>query len=135
VQVANSEVAIQLSVGSGGGIANVSIIATSDLGIQTVTAAVDGARLGSLSAANAGSNTYQFTVDPAHAVSGQHTITAQATDSNGQTASATSVVTFDNPPVLAVSHPFDGMLVNATLHVAGTFTTDKTGSVIVSAIL
>jgi len=142
VQVANPEVAVQVSVrGLGLGPApatsgplKVSVAATSSYSITSVTASLDGKPLGTLTAPNGCDtyiglclliNRYQFPVDPTAAGSGTHTITAQATDANGATASRVITVVFNNPPALTLTSPFDGELVNGNLQIAATFGTDK----------
>jgi hypothetical protein len=99
-----------------------------------VTATLDGKTLGTLTAPN-GCDTisglcaivdrYQFPVNTTAVGSGSHTITAQATDANGATASRVITVVFSNPPALTLTSPFDGELVNGNLPIAGTFGTDK----------
>ena len=137
IQVATPEVALQLNVVGTSGTVDVNVTATSAYGITSVTATLDGNSLGTLTAPNqcvyitlACISTYQFPVNAATAGSGTHTITATATDANGATASQTATVTFNNPPVLAISSPFDGQLVNGTLAVAGTFSSDKPGATV-----
>jgi hypothetical protein len=143
VQVANSAVAVQIQVqGTTGTAVPVVVTASSDLGIHSVTASVDGASLGTVTAPNGcGSSSsspcslYGFTVNALSVGSGQHTFTAQATDAGNNTATASTTATFNNPPALNVTSPQDGALVYGTLHLAGTFSSDKAGSVMLTATL
>jgi hypothetical protein len=154
VQVANSAVAISMSadgctIVNGGGCPNptlygsfnpvilasgatVDVTATSAAGIQSVTLSMDGTLIGTLTTPMAGSNIYAFTISGA---SGQHVLTAQAVDNSGQSATTTGPITISNPPQLSVTSPVDGGLVNGTLHLAGTTTTDKSGAVTATATL
>lgn len=140
VQVANPSVAIQLSVDGTSGTAHVNVVATSSYGVASVTATLDGTSLGTLTATNACLDgpcltpIYQFAVNATAAGSGVHTISAQATDRNGSTASQTTTVTFNNPPVLTLTSPFDGVLVNGTLQVSGSFRSDKPSATISLAV-
>jgi hypothetical protein len=59
--------------------------------------------------------------------SSSHTITAQATDLNGAIASSDYTFIVSNPPTLTVTSPIDGQLVNGSLNVGGSFSTDKKG--------
>jgi len=129
IQVANPEVAVQVSVSGTSGLVNVNVNATSAYGITSVTAFLDGTSLGTLTAPNCAGfgcgATYQFPVNATTAGSGVHTVSATATDGNGVSASTSTTVTFSNPPRLTVTSPFDGALVNGTLSISGTFATDK----------
>lgn len=49
--------------------------------------------------------------------------------------SANLGVSTDNPPVLTLSSPIDGGVVNGSLHLAGAFSSDKTGGVTLTATL
>jgi hypothetical protein len=106
-----------------------------------VSATLDGNSLGTLTAPNCSTigctaGPYQFTINATVAGSGTHTVSVEATDGNGVSASQTFQVTFNDPPTLTVTTPFDGALVYGTLAMAGTFATDKPGvTVSVSATL
>src|SRR5262249_6925014 len=111
VQIANSPVAISVVLDDSRSPRNVEVYATSDFGIQLITAAIDGTSLGSLTAPNRGS-VFEFALPPALRASGPHTITAQGTDLDGNSASTTLTATFSNPPTLTLDAPFDGTMVN-----------------------
>lgn len=129
IQVQNPEVTLNATVSGTSGNVYLNVNATSAYGITSVSATLDGNSLGTLNAPNCGgqacSNTYQFPINATAAGSGTHTISVQATDGNGVTDSQTLTVVFSNPPKLTVSTPIDGALVNGTLQVAGSFSTDK----------
>lgn len=133
IQVSNPEVAVSIGVTGTSGPIDINLTATSQFGISSVSASLDGNTLGTLTAPNGCTiaqticNVYQFPVNATTLGSGAHTITAQATDQNGKTASSTMTVTFSNPPSLALTSPFDGELANGSLAIAGTFGTDKQG--------
>ena len=140
VQVANPEVAVQVGVSGTSGTVSVNVTATSVYGIASVSAAIDGQPLGTLSAPNCAGlgcgNGYQFSLNTSVVGSGAHTITATATDTAGVSASSSISITFSNPPVVAVNTPIDGAIVNGTLAIAGTVTTDQTNATVsVSATL
>ncbi len=114
----------------------VRVVAKSPAGIQVVAAELDGTSLGSLTTPNGDNSTeYVFTIPPGLIVSGPHTFTAQATDLDGKTASATTTLTFNNPPKLVLDSPVEGSLVHGTLHIAGTFSSDKPGILTLRATL
>lgn len=128
VEVMNPEVAVQVSVSGTSGPVEVNVAATSNYGITSVTASLDGNTLGTLTTPNGCPNScslYQFPVNATTVGSGSHTITAQATDGNGAVASKIVTVTFDNPPTINLTSPVDGALVNGNLQMTGTFGTDK----------
>ena len=125
VEVATAEVAVQVNVSGTSGPVEVNVTATSPYGITSVTASLDGKTLGTLTAPNGCSSCYQFPVNATAVGSGSHTIAAQATDGNGAVASQTVTVTFDNPPTLTLTSPFDGALVNGNLQISGTFGSDN----------
>jgi len=139
IQVVTPSVAVQMHLRGGyvtggqTGNIEVDVSATSSYGVTSVTVALDGASIGTLTAPNScgGSacggylSVYEFAINTIPAGSGPHTITATATDGNGSVASATIVATFNNPPILTLTSPIDGALVNGTLPISGTFSTDK----------
>jgi hypothetical protein len=135
-QVATQDkTAVGISVLGTSGTVYVNVSATSSFNITSVTATLDGKSIGTLAAPNAcsygadfcsfGGNVYQFPVNATAAGSGPHTVTAQATDGNGVVTSSSVTVTFNNPPVLNLTSPFDGVLVTGTLPITGTFSSDK----------
>jgi hypothetical protein len=149
VQVANPEVAVQVTLRGVGlapatsGPLKVSVAATSSYSMTSVSASLDGRPLGTLAAPNGCDiisglcpilDRYQFPVDATAAGSGTHTITAQATDANGATASRVITVVFNNPPTLTLTSPFDGELVNGNLQIAATFGTDKPATTVALSV-
>jgi hypothetical protein len=116
------------------------VIASSQYGITSVSASLDGHSLGTLTAPNCivsgvigalcNPYTYQFPFDPVAAGSGAHTVQVTATDGNGVTVTQAFTVTVSNPPALTLSSPIDGALVNGTLQVQGSFATDKQGATV-----
>jgi hypothetical protein len=137
----NPEVTVNASVSGTSGTVYLNVNATSASGIVSVSATLDGNSLGTLTAPNCshpgcGNSPYQFTINATAAGSGTHTVSVEATDGNGVSASQTFQVTFNDPPSLTVTTPFDGALVYGTLAIAGTFATDRSGvTVSVSATL
>jgi hypothetical protein len=116
------------------------VAATSDFGITLVSAAIDGVTVGSLTQPNfpacndcVGNTVYGFV---ATAPSGSHLVTVTATDGNHETGTLEQQVVFSDPPVLTVTSPaYDGALVNGTLTISGTATTDKSTGVTTVAYL
>ena len=92
---------------------------------------MDGNPVGTLTAANNGSS-YLFQTT---AVSGPHIFNAVAVDNNGQSANSSTTQIISNPPQLSLNSPVDGGLVNGTLNIAGTVTSDKSGAVKTTATL
>ena len=138
IQVQNPEVTVNASVSGTSGTVYLNVNATSASGIAFVSATLDGNSLGTLTVPNCLGSVcnYQFLINATAAGSGTHTVSVEATDGNGVSASQTFQVTFNDPPSLTVTTPFDGALVNGTLAIAGTFATDKPGvTVSVSATL
>jgi hypothetical protein len=141
MQAQNPEVTVNASVSGTSGTVSLNVSATSASGIVSVSATLDGNSLGTLTAPNCthpgcGNAGYQFSINATAAGSGTHTVSVEATDGNGVSASQTFQVTFNDPPSLTVTTPFDGALVYGTLAIAGTFATDKPGvTVSVSATL
>ena len=131
IQTQNPEVTMNASVSGTSGTVYLYVNATSASGIVSVRATLDGNSLGTLTAPNCSglicSGAYQFPINATAAGSGTHTVSVEATDNNGVSASQTFQVTFNDPPSLTVTTPFDGALVNGTLAIAGTFATDRPG--------
>jgi len=119
--------------------------ASSDFGVTSVSAAIDGKPIGSLSAPNfcnrgcqlatggepkpSDLNSYSFAFDTIALGSGLHVLSVSATDGRGASGEVLHQYTFNNPPVLTLSAPFDGALVNGSLTVSGTATSDKPGAI------
>jgi hypothetical protein len=130
IQVENPEVTVQAAVSGTTGTVLVYVNASSAYGIASVSATLDGNMIGTLTAPNCTAYdpcNYEFSINATQAGSGTHTVSVEAVDGNGETASQTIQVTFNNPPSLAVTTPFDGALVNGTLAIVGTFGSDKPG--------
>jgi len=104
----------------------------------SITAFVDGVSVGTLTATN-----YVGTVGPSYIwrvpstnyASGPHTVRVDATNDAGVTATASATVIVVNYPVLTLTSPFDGMIVNGVLQVRGTATSDRSGPLSVAATL
>lgn len=140
VQVANSEVAVSIApvdptiwnpptIASG---QTLLVEATSPAGIQSVTLSMDASPVGMLTAPNDETNGYAFQIT---GVSGIHAVNAVAIDNNGQSANISITLTIANPPQLSLSSPVDGGLVNGTLSIAGSVSSDKSGTVTTKATL
>lgn len=133
IQVQNPELTINATTSGTSGTVQLEISATSAYGITSVSAFLDGNSLGTLTAPNCScvsGGQYYFDINATAAGSGPHTINVQATDGNGVSASQTLTVTFNNPPSLTLTTPFDGALVYGTLNIAGTFSSDKPGATV-----
>jgi Bacterial Ig domain len=99
--------------------------ASDDNGVSVVNFYVDGASVGSDT-----DPVGDFTVtwDSRSVPDGSHTITANATDSNGQRASDSRSVTVDNvddPPSVTVTAPAAGAYVSGTIELQATASDDK----------
>lgn len=144
IAVSNSGIAIHAVVVGTTGTINVNVTATSSSGsgINSVSATLDGASLGSLSAPNAcstsagcgsGNDRYRFTVSP---VSGDHTMVVTVTDKAGTSHSTTVQVPVSNLPGLTLTSPAAGaFFVSGTLILSGSSSTDRPGGVTVVASL
>lgn len=142
VQVSNSNLAINASVSGSTGTVLVDVRASSQFGIARVEAKFDGVAIGSLTAPNAcsrycsGANdVYRFTVNASQAGSGDHTMLLTATDGNGGSKTITQAVPIANLPVLTLSSPVDGAFVTGTLQLAGSASSDRSGTLRVTASL
>jgi PKD repeat protein len=136
VQVLRPELTVELLVNASGlpGMVQIGIMTTSDWGVSSVSAAVDGTHVGTLTDPNTCfsnctgvPNAYVIVVPMTSYVSGTHTITAQAIDVKGNVASDTTTAEFNNAPALLLTSPVDGILANGTLEIAGSFSSDKVG--------
>jgi hypothetical protein len=101
----------------------IEISATAPSGIKSVSAFVDGKLVGTLTAPNLGS-LYAIEVPPNTVLSGVHTITAQATNNDGHTATSVASADIINAPVVTLTAPVNGVLANGTLHILATFSVD-----------
>lgn len=133
IQVGQPELSVAVRTFGTSGTVTIWVIPTSTVAVTQVTASIDGRSLGTqtqpvvCTVPGCQPNTYVFTVDAVASGSGTHTITGQATDANGVSASSSATVTFANPPKFTLTAPFDGALVNGSLPISGTFGTDKPG--------
>lgn len=142
VTVSNSSVTLSSTVSGTTGTILLDIRASSPYGISSVSATFDGTPAGTLTAPNACSrfcgstnDVYRFTVDAATAGSGDHTMVVTATDGKGSSQQATIAVPVFNAPTLSLTAPVDGAFIYGTLKLAGSYATDKTGLVTVTASL
>ena len=148
VEVSNSSITIATTVTGTTGTIAVLAVPRSPFGITRVSAALDGVPVGTLTAPNACSSrtacgtmngvlfdAYRFEVDAAVAGSGNRTMVFIVTDGSGATQTASVALSISNAPVLSVSAPLDGAFVFGTLQVSGTATSDKAGTVTVTARL
>ena len=148
VNVSNSSITVTTSVSGTTGTIAVLAVPRSPFGITSVSAAFDGVPSGTLTAPNACSSrvacvtvsglvydAYRFDVDAAVAKSGNHTMVFTVTDGSGATRTASVPVPISNPPTLTVNAPADGAFVFGTLQLSGTATSDKSGTVTVTARL
>lgn len=141
ISVANSNLALTGSVSGTTGTINIDVNATSQYGIARVEAAFDSAPLPSLTEPNAGSrmsssnNLYRFSVNAATAGSGSHSMVITAIDKQGARKSITVSVPISNMPIITLTSPADGALVNGSLVLTGTSSSDKAGAVTTTASL
>ena len=142
VDVSNSSVTISAVVTGTTGTINIDVRAGSTYGISSVLGTLDSGATTTLTSPNAcsrfcgGSNdVYRFTVDAARAGSGAHTMLIVGTDAVGSSQTLTVSVPVSNAPALALTGPADGAFVHGTLNLAGTATSDKTGTITVTAKL
>lgn len=124
------------------GAITVTVFAQSPIGTASVTASVDGASLGTLTAPNACFDCapppyrdYRFIVDGRALGSGAHTMKVVAVDSQGLSKELLVNLPVANVPILAVSEPLDGSFVYDTLKVSGLVSSDRPGAVTVDVKL
>lgn len=142
VTVSNSSITLSSKVSGSTGTILVDIRASSPHGIGSVSATFDGMPAGSLTAPNACSrdctdanDVYRYTVDAAKAGSGKHTMLITATDGAGGSQQVTIEVPVANTPTLIVSAPVDGGFAYGSLNLSGSYATDKSGLVTITASL
>ena len=141
ISVANSNLALTATVSGTTGTINVDVNATSQYGVARVEAAFDSAPLPSLTEPNAGSrmssnnNLYRFSINAATAGSGSHSMAITAIDKQGARKSVTVSVPISNMPIITLTSPADGALVNGSLVLTGTSSSDKAGAVTTTASL
>ena len=141
ISVANSNLALTASVSGTTGTIYVDVNATSQYGVARVEAAFDSAPLPSLTEPNAGSrmsssnNLYRFSINAATAGSGSHSMAITAIDKQGARKSVTVSVPISNMPIITLTSPADVALVNGSLVLTGTSSSDKAGAVTTTASL
>ncbi|MFT7772490.1 Ig-like domain-containing protein [Roseateles sp.] len=113
----------------------VTVFAQSPIGTASVTASVDGAFLGTLTAPNAcfgcspPYRDYQFIVDGRALGSGAHAMKVVAVDSQGLSKELAVDLNIANTPQLSISGPMDGSFVYDKISVAGQVSSDRPGAV------
>ena len=142
ITVSNPTVTLIATASGTTGQINIDARASSNFGITSVMATLDGKSAGTLTAPNAcskycsGSNdVYRFAIDAASVGSGAHTMVITAYDGNATSKTVTVSVPINNAPVLTLTSPSDGALVYGTLRIIGTSATDKAGAVTTTATL
>jgi Bacterial Ig domain len=99
--------------------------ASDDIGVSVVDFSVDGASVGSDTDPV---GDFTWTWDSTSVPDGSHTITATATDSNGQRSSDSRSVTVDNvddPPSVTITAPAAGAYVSGTIELRATASDDN----------
>ncbi|MEY4979164.1 MAG: hypothetical protein RLZZ352_1434 [Pseudomonadota bacterium] len=133
VRVQASTAAASISVSGTQGIVSVGILASSNYGIASVRAWLNGTDLGILTAPNSCSNSngcsspnaFVYSVDTRNLPTGTYTITSIVTDKLGSTATAAKTVSFANPPQLSINQPRDGQWVYGELVIEGSSRSDR----------
>jgi hypothetical protein len=138
VQVHSREAALDTSVVERPDAVDVDVVATSDSGIVSIDASLDGAPLGSLGVPNAckpdpcpvsqSFNAYRFSIPTRPASPGQHFVKAIATDAAGNTATGFATVTLPVPTAATLDSPADGASVSDTLHLSGSYASGTPGA-------
>jgi hypothetical protein len=137
VQITVNEVSESVTQSAQTGLVYVVIDATSTFGVAQVGGTFNGQPLTPLTAPNycppgstcpPGTGDYAYLFNANALGSGGHTLVVQVTTSTGVVNTFTSLIVFDNPPVLNVT-PDDGAIVYGTLNVSGTATHDKYGAI------
>ncbi len=142
LSVANASfTTLAANVSGTSGAITVTVFAQSPIGTASVTASVDGAFLGTLTAPNAcfgcspPYRDYQFIVDGRSLGSGAHTMKVVAVDGQGLSKELSVNLPVANTPLLAISGPLDGSFVYDKLNVSGQVSSDRTGAVAVDVKL
>ena len=107
------------------GMITVSGTASDNVSVSAVDVQVDG---GSFNPAS-GTTNWSYSLDTTGLANGNHGLNARATDSSGNSASASITVNVNNDataPTVAITAPADGASVSGTVPVAGT-AADNTG--------
>jgi hypothetical protein len=110
------------------GTITVQVNATDNVAVASVSLAVDGNNIGSDT-----TSPYTFVLDTTQFVNGSHTLTANAVDSSGNTATASITVAVNNvadstPPVTTITSPQNGASVEGIVTIAAS-ATDNVGVV------
>lgn len=115
---------------------------SSPFGISSVSLSFQGKSLGTLNSPNYcsgacnGNNRYRFAFDTTNIVSGRYDLLATAVEgSTGATRQSAVAVNVSNAPVIQLNNPVDGVMVNGTLQLSGSVTSDKPGPVTIQAQL
>jgi hypothetical protein len=140
LSVSNANLAVTTAVTG----STLKVLATSNLGIRSVTVTLDGVPFGSLTAPNACFarnngcsgvfDAYQFVASGA--ATGSHTWVATATDTAGTSRQESVTFTVSNPPTVSVTSPASDLaFVFGNLRLTGTAASDRAGAVTVTASL
>jgi hypothetical protein len=136
-QITVNEVVESVTQSAATGLVYVVIDATSTFGVAQVGGTFNGQPLTPLTAPNycppgstcpPGTGEYAYLFNANALGSGGHTLIVQVTTSTGVVNTFSSLIVFNNPPVLNVT-PGDGAIVYGTLNVSGTATHDKYGAI------
>lgn len=133
VEVYNTAIAMEVSTQLLDTRLRIEVSAQSPNGVDTVQATLGGRDLGTLTVPDTGT-VYRFTVDRATLASGTYSLVVSAADGI-DTRRVSREVVVSNAPVLGVAQPVDGAFVFGSLGVAGAVSSDKTGTVTVTALL
>lgn len=142
LSVANASfTTLAANVSGTSGAITVTVFAQSPIGTASVTASVDGALLGTLTAPNAcfgcspPYRDYQFIVDGRSLGSGAHTMKVVAVDGQGLSKELSVNLPVANTPLLTINGPLDGSFVYDKLSVSGQVSSDRAGAVAVDVRL
>jgi hypothetical protein len=96
--------------------------ATDNVGVASVSLAVDGSGIGTDTTAP-----YTFSVNTSNLINGSHTLSATAKDAAGNASSASIAVTVNNPvvsgnPVVKITSPQDGATLSKNVVISATVT-------------
>jgi hypothetical protein len=121
------------------------LLASSDAGIASIVASVNGVPMVTVTAPNAclprpcaagqSLNGYRLSVNTQDLAPGGYTLVAVATDNAGNTASAPGHFNLPGPTMAGLDSPVDGAVVSGTLHVSGKFASATPGALEVMVTL
>ena len=121
------------------------LLATSDAGIASMVASVDGVPIETVPAPNAcvpqpcaagqPFNGYHVFVNTQNLTASSYALAVKATDNTGNTASYSGAFNLPAPAAAVLDSPADGAVVSGTLHVSGTFSSGAPGALEVMATL